>query len=253
MPLKEFSGQLDQPKLKEFTGKLDGETSSPDASWTDNLRDVAAAGLKIGPTLVKGVADLGNMLTGDTIDLGVSKRMSKGMKAIDEVIGSDALNAQKANINQALQDPNVGIKDLPGIVLQNPRAAADTAISTVGSMFLPAGAAAGAVKALPTIAKIMPRAASVTPGAAATGASVVTGAAQNAAETFADTEGQALGDRYQGAGISGAASLVLGKLLASLRRVSPPSRLEPRSSCKKAGKSPPTTSASRPPRARRST
>jgi Large polyvalent protein associated domain 38/Large polyvalent protein-associated domain 5/Large polyvalent protein-associated domain 1 len=213
MPLKEFSGQLDQPKLKEFTGKLDRETSSPDASWSDNLRDVAAAGLKIGPTIVKGVADLGNMLTGDTIDLGVSKRMSKGMKAIDEVIGSDALNAQKANINQALQDPNVGITNLPGIVLQNPRAAVDTAISTVGSMFLPAGAAAGTVKMLPTIAKLFPRMASVTPGAAATGASVVTGAAQNAAETFADTEGQALGDRYKGAGISGAASLALGKLL----------------------------------------
>jgi Large polyvalent protein associated domain 38/Large polyvalent protein-associated domain 5/ddrB-like ParB superfamily domain/Large polyvalent protein-associated domain 1/ADP-Ribosyltransferase in polyvalent proteins/RadC-like JAB domain len=213
MPLKEFSGQLDQPKLKEFTGKLDGETSSPDASWTDNLRDVAAAGLKIGPTIVKGVADLSNMLTGDTINLGVSKSMSKGMKAIDEVIGSDALNAQKANINQALQDPNIGITDLPGIVLQNPRAAADTAISTVGSMFLPAGAAAGTVKMLPTIAKFFPRMASVTPGAAATGASVVTGAAQNAAETFADTEGQAMGDRYQGAGISAAASLVLGKLL----------------------------------------
>jgi len=213
MPLKEFSGQLDQPKLKEFTGNLDGETSSPDASWTDNLRDVAAAGLKIGPTIVKGVADLGNMLTGDTIDLGVSKSMSKGMKAIDEVVGSDALNFQKSKINQALQDPNVGITDLPGIVLQNPRAAADTAISTLGSMFLPAGAAAGTVKMLPTIAKLFPRLASVTPGAAATGASVVTGAAQNAAETFADTEGQAMGDRYQGAGISAAASLVLGKLL----------------------------------------
>ena len=52
-----------------------------------------------------------------------------------------------------------------------------------------------------------------TPGAVATGASIATGAAQNAAETFVDTEGQDMADRYKGAGISGAASLVLGKLL----------------------------------------
>ena len=192
--------------------QLEGK-STPDASWGDNLRDIVATALKIGPTALKGVADLGRLATGDRIGVDTSNAMKRGMEAIDQVIGSDALNAQKANINQALQDPNVGIMDLPGVVMRNPRAAADTAVSTVGSMFLPAGAAAGVVKALPTVAKIIPRAASVTPGAAATGASVVTGAAQNAAETFVDTEGQAMGDRYTGAGISGAASLVLGKLL----------------------------------------
>ncbi|MBX9959490.1 MAG: hypothetical protein K2Y15_05080 [Burkholderiaceae bacterium] len=190
-----------------------GTKAAPDASWSDNLRDIVATALKIGPTALKGVADLGRLATGDRIGVDTSNAMKRGMEAIDQVIGSDALNAQKANINQALQDPNVGIMDLPGVVMRNPRAAADTAVSTVGSMFLPAGAAAGVVKALPTIAKIAPRLASVTPGAAATGASVVTGAAQNAAETFVDTEGQAMGDRYTGAGISGAASLVLGKLL----------------------------------------
>ena len=192
--------------------QLEGK-STPDASWGDNLRDIVATALKIGPTALKGVADLGRLATGDRIGVDTSNAMKRGMEAIDQVIGSDALNAQKANINQALQDPNVGIMDLPGVVMRNPRAAADTAVSTVGSMFLPAGAAAGVVKTLPTIAKIIPRLAGVTPGAAATGASVVTGAAQNAAETFVDTEGQSMGDRYKGAGISGAASLVLGKLL----------------------------------------
>lgn len=195
----------------EAVGK--SASAAPKASWLDDLRDVAAATLKIGPTLVKGVADVGNMVTGDTVDLGVSKTMQKGMKAIDEVVGSDALNAQKANISQALQDPNVKLAEMPGVIWDNKRAALDAGVSSVGSMFLPAGAAAGVVKALPTIAKIAPRVAGVTPGAAATGASVVTGATQNAAETFADTEGQSLADRYKGAGISGAASLVLGKLL----------------------------------------
>lgn len=206
---------LDGPSGKSAADFLDGPgtKSAPEASWIDNLRDIAATGLKIGPTALKGVADLGRLLTGDRIGVDTSNAMARGMKAIDEVIGSDALNVQKANINQSLQDPNVGITDLPGVVLSNPRAAADTAISTVGSMFLPTGAAVGVTKALPTIAKFIPSAAKVAPSAAATGASIVTGAAQNAAETFADTEGQAMGDRYKGAGISAAASLVLGKLL----------------------------------------
>lgn len=183
------------------------------ASWTDNLRDIAAAALKIGPTFVKGVADLGSLATGDRLGVTTSNAMQKGMNSIDQVIGSDALNAQKANISQALQDPNVGIRDLPGVVMDNPRAAGDAAVSAIGSMFLPTGVAVGATKALPTIAKFIPRAASVSPGAVATGASVGTGAAQNAAETFVDTRGQDMSDRYTGAGLSGAASLVLGKLL----------------------------------------
>ncbi len=186
---------------------------APQASWTDNLRDITSALLKIGPTAVKGVADLGRLATGDRIGVDTSNAMKRGMESFDEVIASDAMRAQKANINQALQDKNVGITDLPGVVVRNPRAAGDAAISTVGSMFLPTGVAVGATKLLPAAAKVLPSLASATPGAVATGASVVTGAGQNAAETFVDTEGQDMADRYKGAGISGAASLVLGKLL----------------------------------------
>lgn len=186
---------------------------APEATWTDNLGDVAAMALKIGPTAVKGVADLGRLATGDRIGVDTSNAMKRGMEAIDQVIGSDALQTQKSNVNQALQNPNVSISQLPGVVLQNPRAAVDTAVSAVGSMALPTGAAVGVTKMLPTLAKFFPKLATVTPGAAATGASVVTGAGQNAAETFAGTEGQSMDDRYTGAGISGAASLVLGKLL----------------------------------------
>jgi len=237
MALREFDGQLDAaPKLKEFTGNLDGDGQSSaigevtaanylksvkerqakdasSATFTDNLRDVVAAALKIGPTAVKGVADIGRLTTGDTVGVDTSNAMKRGMDAIDQVIGSNALNAQKANINQALQDPNVGITDIPGVILNNPRAAADTAVSAVGSMFLPTGAAVGATKALPTIAKVFPRLAGMAPGAVATGATVGTSALQNASETFTGTTDQSLPDRYKGAAISGAASLVLGKIL----------------------------------------
>lgn len=183
------------------------------ASWTDNLRDITASILKIGPTAVKGFADIGRLATADSIGVDTSNAMKRGMESIDQVIGSDALQAQRANINQALQNPDVSIGQLPGVVLQNPRAALDTAVSAVGSMALPTGAAVGATKMLPTLAKFFPTLATVAPGAAATGASVITGAGQNAADTFAGTEGQSIEDRYTGAGISGAASLILGKLL----------------------------------------
>lgn len=223
--------QLNQqtPGLKPVTDSdlLNQLEGKPAESWTDNIRDPIAGALKIGPTALKGVADLARLITGDRVGVDTSEAMQRGMKAIDEVIGSERLLAQKANINQALQDKSVGITDLPGVVVRNPRAALDVTVSTVGSMFLPAGVAAGAVKALPVAAtaatqlanvvpaaaKILPTIAAATPGAVATGASVVTGAAQNAAETFADTAGQDMADRYKGAGISGAASLILGKLL----------------------------------------
>lgn len=190
-----------------------GTKAAPAASWTDNLRDITSALLKIGPTAVKGVADLARLATGDRIGVDTSNAMKRGMESFDQVIASDAMRAQQANVNQALKDQNVSITDLPGIVASNPRAAGDAAISTVGSMFLPTGVAVGATKVLPAAAKVLPSLGRFTPGAVATGASIATGAAQNAAETFVDTEGQDMADRYKGAGISGAASLVLGKLL----------------------------------------
>jgi len=190
-----------------------GTGAAPEASWKDNLLDPLAMGLKIGPTAVKGVADIARLLTGDRVGVDTSNAMKTGMESIDQVVGSDALRAQKTAVNQALQDQSIGLTDLPRILLDNPRASADAAVSTIGSMFLPTGVAAGVTKALPLAARLAPAAARIAPTAAATGASVVTGAAQNAAETFADTEGQDMADRYTGAGISGAASLLLGRLL----------------------------------------
>lgn len=202
-----------QKKGIEFDDLIPGGKPQPTASWSDNLKDIALASGKILPVAIKGVADIGRLATGDRIGTDTSNTIKTYLENVDRRFGSDALNAQKANINRALQDKNVGISDIPGVAMDNPKAALDAAITTVGSMFLPTGVAVGATKMLPAATKVLPSLARVTPGAAATGASVVTGAAQNAAETFADTAGQDMADRYKGAGISGAASLVLGKLL----------------------------------------
>lgn len=202
-----------QKKGIEFDDLIPKSKPQPTASWSDNLKDIAIASGKILPVAIKGVADIGRLATGDRIGTDTSNTIKTYLENVDRRFGSDALNAQKANINRALQDNNIGISDIPSVAMDNPKAALDAAITTVGSMFLPTGMAVGATKMLPAATKVLPSLARVTPGAAATGASVVTGAAQNAAETFADTAGQDMADRYKGAGISGAASLVLGKLL----------------------------------------
>lgn len=200
------------PSALKPTADLFGDIA-PAGSWTDNLRDPLAAALKIGPTAVKGVADIARLLTGDTIGGGLSDRMQSGMRAIDQAVGSDRLRHQQQQVANILQSDEFGLTDIPGMVADNPRAAVDAAISTVGSMFLPTGAAVGAVRALPSVAKVAPIVARVAPSAVATGTTIATGAAQNAAETFADTEGEALGDRYKGAAISGAISAALGGLM----------------------------------------
>lgn len=183
----------------------------PSSSWTDNVRDFGAGALKIGPVALKGVADITRLVTGDALGVGVSEAMKEGMQSIDEVVGSERLREQKRNMQSALDDPEVGISQIPGVMLDNPRAAADALVSVGGSVLLPAGAAAWAVKALPA-ARAIPGLASVAPTAAATTAAVATGAAQNAAETFADTDDRSLPERYKGAAISGVTSLALGGL-----------------------------------------
>lgn len=200
------------PSALKPTADLFGDIA-PAGSWTDNLRDPLAGALKIGPTAVKGVADIARLLTGDTIGGGLSDSMQSGMRAIDQAVGSDRLRHQQQQVANILQSDEFGMSDIPGMVADNPRAAVDAAISTIGSMFLPTGAAVGATRALPSIAKVAPIVARVAPATVATGTTIATGAAQNAAETFADTEGEALGDRYKGAAISGAISAALGGLM----------------------------------------
>ncbi len=175
---------------------------SVNRALTDYPRDAAAAALKIGPTALKGVGDLLQLFTAGSVGGGLSGSMKSGMQSIDEVVGSDALRSEKANINAVLQGSDKGIGDVLEALVQNPGAVVDMGVSTVGSMALPMGVVGLAGK----LAK-----AGLTTGKA-TGLAVGTGAAQNAAETFTDVNG-GLGDKYTGAALSGLASAVLGKVL----------------------------------------
>ena len=171
----------------------------------DTARNLAAGVLKIGPTALKGVADVANMLTGDTIDLGVSKAMKTGMDAIDETVASQRFNDQKKGFEAVMSDQSKGIGDMFAYMLDNPAILVDNTITTVGSMFLPAGAAKGAV--MGTKALGMGTAAA---SKAAVAASIGTSAAQNAADTFSTLEKQSMEDRYKGAAISAGVSILTG-------------------------------------------
>lgn len=171
----------------------------------DTARNLAAGVLKIGPTALKGAADVANMLTGDTIDLGVSKAMKTGMDAIDETVASQRFNDQKKGFESVMADKTKGIGDMFAYMLDNPAILVDNTVTTVGSMFLPAGAAKGAV--MGTKALGMGTAAA---SKAAVAASIGTSAAQNAADTFSTLEKQSLEDRYKGAAISAGVSILTG-------------------------------------------
>ena len=179
------------------------------------VQDFGAGVLKIAPTAIKGVADLANMLTGDTVDWGVSKGLQRGMDAIDDVVGSEHLAKQKRAFGQMMQDENVGIGDILKFAADNKSMVGNELAATVGSMFLPAGAAglaAKGAKAAKLAKGLSEQAAKMAAKKAAERASLATVAGQNAAETFSETQGD-LSDRYLAAGVSGVISALAGKAL----------------------------------------
>lgn len=171
----------------------------------DTAQNLAAGALKIGPTAIKGLADVGNMLTGDKVDLGISKAMQRGMDTIDETVASNKFNEQKKGFEAVMKDDSKGIGDMFAYMLDNPAILVDNTITTVGSMFLPAGAAKGAVMGAKALG-----AGTAAATKAAVAASIGTSAAQNAGDTFSTLEKQSIEDRYKGAAISAGVSILMG-------------------------------------------
>jgi hypothetical protein len=197
--------QAERQKFMATKPAMPADNRSTMETVGDTARNLAAGVLKIGPTALKGAADVANMLTGDTVDLGVSKAMKTGMDAIDETVASQRFNDQKKGFKAVMQDQSKGIGDMFAYMLDNPAILVDNTITTVGSMFLPAGAAKGAV--MGTKALGMGTAAA---SKAAVAASIGTSAAQNAADTFSTLDKQSLDDRYKGAAISAGVSILTG-------------------------------------------
>jgi hypothetical protein len=199
-----YSGALAAPKHREV----------PDATVGSVARDIAAGALQIGPTAIKGVADIARLATGDRVGKDTSEYLERGMDAIRETVGSERAAAQRENFQRDMADDEVGIGEA---LMRNKGALADQILPTVGSMFLPVGAAGLAGKAAMAgqAAKALDATALAARVAAAQKAAGVGAvAAQNAADTFSGLleKGMSLQDAYLGAGITVPFSVIAGKL-----------------------------------------
>lgn len=178
------------------------------------LQDVASGALQIGPTAIKGAADLARLATGDYLGKDLSDSMEGGMAAIRSTVGSDRAAAQRENFNRDMADPNVGI----GQALANNKGAlADQVLPTLGSMLLPVGAAGLAGKAATvgkTAAALETAALASRVATAQQAAGIGATAAQNAADVFAGLvdKGVPMEDAYKAAGITVPFSVIAGKL-----------------------------------------
>lgn len=178
------------------------------------LQDVASGALQIGPTAVKGVADLARLVSGDNVGKGLSDAMEEGIKAIQGTVGSERAAAQRENFQRDMADPNVGI----GQALANNKGAlADQVLPTLGSMLLPVGVAGVAGKAATvgkTAAALDAVALASRVATAQRAAGIGATAAQNAADVFAGLvdKGYSLEDAYKAAGITVPFSVIAGKL-----------------------------------------
>lgn len=186
----------------------------PNATIGSVAQDIASGVLQIGPTAVKGVADIARLATGDSVGADTSAAMDRGMESIRDTVGSDRAAAQRANFQADMADDEVGIGET---LARNKGALADQLLPTIGSMFLPVGVA-GAAGKLATAGKaaqaldkasMVERVAKVQQAA---GIGAV--AAQNAADTFAQLleKGASMEDAYLGAGITVPFSVIAGRL-----------------------------------------
>ena len=203
LPVSEL--EAEQPKQLKFYPLEPTPSLEQETSYADIGRNLLASALKIGPTAVKGLAELGSMATGDKFDFGVAKRMQEGMQAIDEVIGSEKFNAQQKAFAQIIADDTKSVGDMIAFLAENPAVLVDQGITTIGSMFLPVGAAGAAAKGAKAL-----KASKAAAEKAMVATTIGTSAAQNAASTFAELEDKPLEDRYAGAAVTGAVSMLAG-------------------------------------------
>lgn len=175
--------------------------------------DIALSGLQIPPTVIKSVADIGRLFSGDTVGVDTSEWMSKINKRIQDKKSTGA-KMQAEQFARLMQNENVGPAGVLGFLAENPGFAAELAIPALGSMAVPVGSAkaiAAAANQFKWFSKLpaAERATKVDELLAATG--IGSNAVMNAADTFAETKGT-LAERYGAAGIAGVGSLAAGRL-----------------------------------------
>ena len=195
------------------TGRVRGE-DIPAATAVSVLRDVGAGILQVGPTALKGVADLARLATGDRVGKGLSDAMEDGSRSIREMVGSRRAVLQREKFEQDMQDPNVSVGQ---VLADNKGALADQILPTIGSMLLPAGAAGLASKAATTgkaVRGLTQAQLAARANAAREGATVATTVVQNAGDTYGTIRDKG-GDQdqaYLGAALTAPFTYVAGRM-----------------------------------------
>jgi len=203
-------------KRTKYSGRV-LDSDIPGISVGSVARDILAGTLKIAPTAIKGVAEIGRLATGDRIGVDTSHKMQADIDKISEDYGSSRSKAQALQLAQDMKDPALNAAD---VIVGNKGALADQVLPTVGSMFLPAGAGAlaeglaGAGNAAKLAGAIDAATLASRLDKARTAAVIGTVMAQNAADTYStirDAGGQQ-DQSYLGAAISMPFSYLAGRL-----------------------------------------
>ena len=183
----------------------------------DILSGVTAGAGKIPLTFAKGVTDLASLATAGKLGADTSEFLAGTMESVDDYWHTENVKQQSAEFDALLKDEAASGGDVVVDMLSKPALLINEGLSALGSMVLPVGGAVAvgaraAAKAAQLGLGAAERAAMV--GRATALATAGATAAQNAADTFVTLKDQPLEDRYLGAGVAGAVSLLVGKITA---------------------------------------
>ena len=202
---------------------LDEAEAAKGAGFFSGLKDLGVSAAAAVPQAVKTVPDILRMAVGDAQVMNpiTGEMEDSPYKKLSELLGglsdwisekghSDSTQAQRRNVARFMEDDKKSWKDLPEVLAQNPMGASTQGVESILSMLVPAGAGAAAAKGAGAMGKALKMA--VSPEKAMTAGVIGGNTLMNAADTFDATADQPLEDRYKGAGVSAAASLLASAL-----------------------------------------
>ena len=202
---------------------LDEAEAAKGVGFFSGLKDLGVSAVAAVPQAVKTVPDILRMAVGDAqvmnpitgeMEDSPYKKLSELLSGLSDWISekghSDSTQAQRRNVARFMEDDKKSWKDLPEVLAQNPMGAGTQGVESILSMLVPAGAGAAAAKGAGAMGKALKMA--VSPEKAMTAGVIGGNTLMNAADTFDATADQPLEDRYKGAGVSAAASLLASAL-----------------------------------------
>ena len=217
------AASVGQPSFMDRLNQIDLENRANSGSLLSGAKDTVANIPMAVTGLAKSFMDLGRLFTGDqpvineftgAEDPNIFKTGSEFIedkieKPYKQAALSDAALAQEERVSRAIDDPNVSLTDLAGILAANPRAVMMGAENSGLTMLAPGAAGAtlarGAEKGLPVLGKLGAKKAM---GLGVAGGNM----ALNAADTYGSTDDLEQADRLKGAGVSALATLLADRL-----------------------------------------